>query len=88
MAEKQVKERLLRKFIPPVTIAVEEPDVFTTSGAGWEIITATDSENNPTYWAVFRSYFDLSGIVEKQETLFTVNPMFQEGGSAHTGIHH
>jgi len=79
MAEKQVKERLLRKFIPPVTIAVEEPDVFTTSGAGWEIITATDSENNPTYWAVFRSYFDLSGIVEKQETLFTVNPMFQEG---------
>jgi len=80
MAKKErVLERLLRKFIPPVYVTVDESINFTTSGANWEVITATDSEGNPTYWAVFRSYFDLSGIVEKQETLFTVNPMFQEG---------
>jgi len=80
MAKKDaVKERLLRKFIPPVYVTVDESINFTTSGANWEVITATDSVGDPTYWAVFRSYFDLSGIVEKQETLFTVNPMFQEG---------
>jgi len=81
MAKKteKVLERLLRKFIPPVFIAIDESLNFTSTGANWEVITATDSEGNPTYWAVFRSYFDLSGIVEKQETLFTVNPMFQEG---------
>jgi len=80
MAKKEmVLERLLRKFIPPVAVGVDESTNFITSGANWEVITATDSEGNPTYWAVFRSYFDLSGIVEKQETLFTVNPMFQEG---------
>jgi len=80
MAKKErVLERLLRKFIPPLLVNVDESINFTASGANWEVITATDSTGNPTYWAVFRSYFDLSGIVEKQETLFTVNPMFQEG---------
>jgi hypothetical protein len=79
MAKEEVLERLLRKFIPPVFIAIDESLNFTTTGANWEVITASDSEGNPTYWAVFRSYFDLSGIVEKQETLFTINPMFQEG---------
>jgi len=80
MAKKEevVLERLLRQFIPPVTIGVDGT-LFTVSGGGWELVTAEDSAGNPTYWAVFRSYFDLSGIVEKQETLFTVNPMFQEG---------
>jgi len=78
MAEGKVKERLLRQFIPPVVVGVDGSD-FTTSGGGWSVITATDSAGNPTYWAVFRDYFDLSGIVVEQETLFTVNPMFQEG---------
>jgi len=79
MAKKeQVKERLLRQFISPVAVSVEGSS-FTATGSGWEIVTATDSTGNPTYWAVYRDYFDLSGIVVEQETLFTVNPMFQEG---------
>jgi len=79
MATEQVKERLLRQFIPPVVVGVDESLAFTVGGGGWELITAEDSIGDPTYWAVWRSYFDLSGIVEQQETLFTVNPMFQEG---------
>jgi len=82
MAKKdKVLERLLRQFIPSVTLTVpeESPPAFLASGGGWEIVEAEDSDNNPTYWAVYRSYFDLSGIVERQQTLFTVNPMFQEG---------
>jgi len=79
MAEEQVKERLLRQFIPPVLIGIDESIAFTVGGGGWRLITAEDSEGNPTSWAVWRGYFDLSGIVEQQETLFTVNPMFQEG---------
>jgi len=79
MAKKdKVLERLLRQFIPSVTVTVE-PSGFLVSGGGWEIVDAEDSDGNPTYWAVYRSYFDLSGIVERQQTLFTVNPMFQEG---------
>jgi hypothetical protein len=78
MAKEQVKERLLRQFIPPVVVAVDGSS-FTVGGGGWRLITAEDSAGNPTFWAVWRGYFDLSGIVEQQETLFTVNPMFQEG---------
>jgi len=78
MAVEQVKERLLRQFIPPVVVGVEASS-FTVGGGGWTLITAEDSVGDPTYWAVWRSYFDLSGLVEQQETLFTINPMFQEG---------
>jgi hypothetical protein len=79
MAKKdEVKERLLRQFIPPTVIGVEGSD-FTVAGGGWSALTATDSAGNPTYWAIYRGYFDLSGIVIDQATLFTVNPMFQEG---------
>jgi len=78
MAKETVKERLLRQFIPPVVVGVEASS-FTVGGGGWNLITAEDSVGDPTYWAVWRGYFDLSGIVEQQETLFTVNPMFQEG---------
>jgi len=79
MAKKEtVVERLLRKFIPPVDIGVSGSD-FTVGGSGWEMVTGTDSDGNPTFWAVWRGYFDLSGIVIDQATLFTVNPMFQEG---------
>lgn len=79
MAKKdKVKERLLRQFIPPVHVSVDGSS-FTSSGGKWEIITATDTDGNPTYWAVHRGYFDLSGIVVDQATLFTVNPTFQEG---------
>jgi hypothetical protein len=78
MAKETIKERLLRQFIPPVVVGVDGSG-FTVGGGGWELITAEDSEGNPTQWAVWRGYFDLSGIVEQQETLFTVNPMFQEG---------
>lgn len=76
--EDVVKERLLRQFIPPVVVGVDG-STFTVGGGGWSLVTAEDSEGNPTDWAVWRGYFDLSGIVEQQETLFTVNPMFQEG---------
>ena len=80
MAKKdEVKERLLRKFIPPVLVEFDLSTAFTVQGDGWEAIAAVDSAGNPTYWAVFRSWFDLSGIEAEQETLFTVNPMFQEG---------
>jgi len=80
MAKKdEVKERLMRQFIGPVRVGVDESVEFTITGAGWKIVTATDSSGNPTYWAVFRDYFDLSGVVVDQATLFTVNPMFQEG---------
>jgi len=80
MAKKDaVKERLLRQFIPPVAIAFDGSTSYTVSGAGWKLITAEDSAGNPTLWAVWRGYFDLSGIVVDQATLFTVNPMFQEG---------
>lgn len=75
---KQPKQRLLRKFISPVSVDVDGSS-FTVSGADWELVTATDSAGNPTYWAVWRGYFDLSGIVSEQETLFTISPMFQEG---------
>jgi len=80
MAKKKevVKERLLRIFISPATIEVDGSS-FTASGGGWRILTAADSAGNPTTWAVYRDYFDLSGIVVDQATLFTVNPMFQEG---------
>jgi len=76
--EKEPKERLLRQFIPPAYLSVDGSN-FTVTGGGWELVTATDSEDNPTYWAVHRGYFDLSGIVADQATLFTVSPMFQEG---------
>ncbi len=79
MAKKDaVKERLLRQFIPPVVVGIDGSD-FTVSGGGWSALTATDSAGDPTYWAIYRGYFDLSGIVIDQATLFTVNPMFQEG---------
>lgn len=74
-----MKERLLRQFIPPVVVGVDESTSFTVGGGGWQMITAEDSVGDPTYWAVWRGYFDLSGIVEQQETLFTVSPVFQEG---------
>jgi len=75
------KERLLRKLIPHARIDVDASEyIFDPGvGSGWEIITATDGAGNPTHWAVWRGYFDLSGIVEQQETLFTVGPVFQEG---------
>jgi len=79
MAKEAVKERLLRQFIPPLDVAGEDPSGFTVGGGGWTLLVAEDSTGGPTSWAVFRSYFDLSGIVVEQETLFTVNPMFQEG---------
>jgi hypothetical protein len=80
MAKKgeDVEERLLRQFVPPVNIEVSGSN-FTSSAGGWNLVTAIDSDGNPTYWAVFRSYFDLSGIVEQKKTLFTINPSFQEG---------
>jgi len=80
MAKKNsdVKERVLRQFIPPAVIGVDG-STFTVGGSGWEAITGVDTDGNPTYWAVYRGYFDLSGIVIDQATLFTVNPMFQEG---------
>jgi len=80
MAKKDaVKERLLRKFIPPVLIEFDESTAWTVVGDGWESLTAIDSAGDPTYWAIFRSWFDLSGVAAEQETLFTINPMFQEG---------
>lgn len=74
------KERLLRKLIEPCTIGVEGSSftVNDETGGGWQLVEATNSLGNPTYWAVWRGYFDLSGIVEGQETLFTINPSFQE----------
>jgi len=79
MAKEQVKERLLRQFIPPVVVGVEGSSFTNITGGGWRIVNAVDTDGNPTYWAVYRTYFDLSGIVIDQATLFTVNPMFQEG---------
>jgi len=73
------KERLLRQFIPPVLIEFDLSTAFTVTGGGWEAVTAVDTAGNPTYWAVFRSWFDLSGIEAEQETLFTIGPTFQEG---------
>jgi len=74
-----VKERVLRKLIEPGIVAVSGSTYNVSSGAGnWELIIATDSLGNPTHWAVWRDYFDLSGLVEQQETLFTVGPVFQE----------
>jgi len=79
MAKKdEIKERLLRQFIPPTVIAVDG-STFTVGGGGWSALTAVDTDGNPTYWAIHRGYFDLSGIVIDQATLFSVNPMFQEG---------
>lgn len=77
MAKENPKERLIRKLIPPGVIDVSGTS-FVTGGGGWEIVSATNSVGNPDFWAVWRSYFDLSGIVEAQETLFTVGPVFQE----------
>jgi len=81
MAKKEevVQERLLRKFIPPVFIETDLSTAWTVTGDGWETLTAEDSTGNPTYWAVFRSWFDLAGIASEMNTLFTVNPIFQEG---------
>jgi len=80
MAKKEdVKERLLRKFIPPLYAVFDGASSFTTNGGGWKLVTAEDTAGNPTLWAVWRGYFDLSGIVADQATLFTVNPAFQEG---------
>ncbi|HIA04579.1 MAG TPA: hypothetical protein EYN66_22230 [Myxococcales bacterium] len=73
------KERLLRKLIEPAYIAFDGSTSFTVTGSGWDIITAEDSAGNPAYWAVWRGYFDLSGLVADQETLFTIGPTFQEG---------
>jgi len=74
------KERLLRKLIPHARIIVEGSEFVldTGGGSGWEMLTASDSLGNPTEWLIWRGYFDLSGIVEQQETLFTVGPVFQE----------
>lgn len=81
MAKKKevVKERLLRQFIPPAAIGWDGSVSYSVSGSGWSLLTAEDSEGNPTEWAVWRGYFDLSGVVVDQGTLFTVNPIFQEG---------
>ncbi len=79
MAKDEVQERLLRQFIPPVTVSVDGSTFTNIGGGGWRIVNAVDTDGNPTFWAVYRTYFDLSGIVETQKTLFTVNPMFQEG---------
>jgi len=73
--EKEPKERLLRKLIPKLRIA--DGALSSDAGEGWETITATTG-SDPVDWAVWRGYFDLSGIVEQQETLFTVGPVFQE----------
>ena len=76
MAKKdEPKERLLRLLIPP--LRVNDGTLNDDSGDGWELITASTTSDDVD-WAVWRGYFDLSGIVEQQETLFTVGPMFQE----------
>ena len=72
-----VKERLLRKLIEPGIIDVSG-STFVVDGTNWELVVAADSVGNPTHWAVWRGYFDLSGLVEQQETLFTMGPTFQE----------
>jgi len=74
------KERLLRKLIEPCKITVDGSSytVNEETGGGWQLVEASDSLGNPTHWAVWRGYFDLSGVVEGQETLFTINPSFQE----------
>jgi len=79
VAKAKAQERLLRKFISPVLVEFDLSTAFNVIGDGWEAVTAEDTEGNPTYWAVFRSWFDLSGVAETQSTLFTVGPMFQEG---------
>jgi len=76
------KERLLRKLIPPCTITGSASEGFKLSDqdSGWEIIPADDNQGaGYNYWAVWRGYFDLSGLVEQEETLFTINSAFQEG---------
>lgn len=79
MAKKQEpKERLLRKLIEPAQIDVDGSSFVVEGGGSWKIVNALASTGAPTTWAVWRGYFDLSGIVEQEETLFTVGPVFQE----------
>jgi len=78
----QPKERLLRKLIPPCYVYGSASEGFKLSDqdGGWEIIAADDNQGAAyNYWAVWRGYFDLSGLVEQEETLFTINSAFQEG---------
>jgi len=72
MAE-DVKERLLRKFISPCSVSVEGSD-FEVGGGGWQIITATDSDGNPTYWALC----SLLTRCSKKDVIGTTYPPYQE----------
>jgi len=76
--EKAPKERLLRKLIPPCIVDVSGSNYTVAGGGGWKLLQTTSATGSPNFWAIWRGYFDLSGIVEQQETLFTVGPIFQE----------
>jgi hypothetical protein len=74
------KQRLMRKLIPPGTIDFDGSTSYVVNGGGWEIVNALSATGGASTWAVWRGYIDLSGFVEQQETLFTINPSFQESG--------
>ena len=74
------KERLLRLLIEPAIVDFDGSTGFTVSeeSGHWRLVTATNSVGADDYWAVWRSEFDLSGIAVQDETLFTLQAVFQE----------
>jgi hypothetical protein len=72
-----VKRRVLRETVTGCQVTVTSPAEFAIEGGSWE--TGSVAIDGATYLVVFKNgYFDLSGYVEKEETLFSQSVAIQE----------
>jgi hypothetical protein len=65
--------RLLRKLIPALN-ATSDGTTLSINGEGWEDVT----NPSPFGIAVWRGYFDVSGLTNEGNTLFNLGGQFQE----------
>jgi hypothetical protein len=66
--------RLLRKLIPALVAARSSPGNLQVAGSGWEDVTTPSGFGI----AVWRGYFDVSGLTNEGNTLFNLGGQFQE----------
>jgi hypothetical protein len=66
--------RLLRKLIPSLVAIRNSPDNLSIGGVGWEDVSPPGTFGI----AVWRGYFDVSGLTNDGNTLFNLGGQFQE----------
>jgi len=70
----ETSTRLLRKLIPALVAVRTSPDNLVIGGGGWEDVSTPSAFGV----AVWRGYFDVSGLTNDGNTLFNLGGQFQE----------